>query len=69
MNTNEIEPRRSMFARWKLNLVIFLLFFVMIALTIIIGSLNQINKNINSVSSACLLSELPSTLSVQSKRK
>lgn len=69
MSMSEIEPRRSMFARWKLNMILILLFFIVIGITLIIGSLNQINKNINNINSSCLLSELPSALMLQNKRK
>lgn len=68
MNT-PIEPRISKFARWKLNLIIFLLLFNMIGITLIIGSLNQINKNITSINAACLLSEVPSILNFQNKKE
>lgn len=69
MSIGEIEPRRSKFARWKLNFIIFLLLFTMIGITVIIGSLNQINKNINEIKLACLLTDTPTVLNFQNKRK
>lgn len=69
MNTIDIESKRSKVARWKLNVLIFLTVLNVVGITIIIGSLNQINRNITSINAACLLSEAPSALNFLSKRK
>lgn len=53
MNTSELESKKAKILRWKLNLNLVIALFNMVALTVVIGSLNQINKNVNATGQLC----------------
>lgn len=58
MTTPDIESKKSKYIRWKLNLIVFIVVIDLIGLTTIIGSLNQINKNVNNVGLSCTVAAI-----------
>lgn len=57
MPTTDFESKKTKITRWKLNTIIFISVINMIGLTTLIGSLNQVNKNITNVSTVCNMSQ------------